>query len=208
MKKLIATALLSIPLLALAGPVNLLGNGNFEGDAVGTSSWTVSYSPKSWTTANNGMELRNNVAGTAFDGSNFVELDGYANSGISQTIDTVAGQWYALSFEYSNRAGTDPSTNGLAWSFGSASGDAPALAMNTGSDNLWQLYSTTVQATATQTTLTIWATGTSDSYGSSLDAVSLSAVPEPQSLALVAAALFALALAARRRMPARRSQPR
>ena len=154
MKKLIATALLSAPLLALAGPVNLLGNGS-----------------------------------------------------ISQTVATVVGQWYTLSFEYSNRTGTDPSTNGLAWSFGNSSGDAPALAKNVSADNVWQLYSTTVQATASQTTLTIWATGTSDSYGSSLDAVSLSAVPEPQTWALLAAGFVALgvttALRRRQAQPAR-----
>jgi len=202
MKKLVATALLTAPLLALAGPVNLLGNGSFDNDTVSSGSWTVKSSTSGWTADSNGLELRNGVAGTAFDGSNFAELDGYANSSISQTISTVIGQWYLLSFEYSNRMGTDPATNGLAWSFGNASGAAPDLAKNTSSDNDWQLYSTTVQATSTQTTLKIWATGTSDSYGSSLDDVSLTAVssvPEPQTLALFAAGFAAMGFAARRR---------
>ncbi len=141
-------------------------------------------------------------AGTAFDGSTFAELDVAANSGISQTVGTLVGQWYRLSFEYSNRTGTEVSTNGLAWSFGSASGDAPALARNSSGDNQWQLYSTMIQATSTQTTLKIWATGTSDSLGSSLDAVSLtSAVPEPQTYALLGAGLLAIGFVKRRRQP-------
>ena len=204
MKKLLAATLLATPLLALAAPANLLSNGSFDGDSVGTGAWITSMSPKGWTTGNDGLELRNSVAGSAFDGSTYAELDTAGNSSISQDVTTVIGQWYTLSFEYSNRAGTDVATNGLAWSLGSASGVAPSLAQNTSGDNQWNLFSTTFQATATQTTLKLWATGTSDSLGSSLDAVSLttvSAVPEPQSYAMLGGGLLVLAFMKRRRQP-------
>ena len=39
-----------------------------------------------------GIELRNNVAGTAYDGVNYIELDTTANSIATQVIGTTNGQ--------------------------------------------------------------------------------------------------------------------
>lgn len=198
MRKIIATALLASPLLALAAPTNLLINGSFEDTAMSTNAWSNFSGVSGWTAGAAGVEVRNNVAGTALDGSRFVELDTYANSSISQTISTVAGQWYSLSFAYSNRIDTAVSTNGLSWSFGSASGTAAVQAQISG-DNHWQLFSTQVQAQGSSMTLSFAATGTSDGLGTSLDKVSVSAVPEPQSYALMLAGLAAVGFVAMRR---------
>lgn len=208
MKKLLAAALLSAPLLALAGPVNLLTNGSFEATTQAAGTWSRLSSMPGWVVGTNQVELRNNVAGTASQGSNFVELDVDNNSLISQTLTTVLGQWYELSFDFSNRAGVAVNSNGLGWSFGGTSGLAPVLAYNATSDNQWNRFSILVQATGTSSTLSFWATGTSDSLGSSLDNVALvtasgnaltANVPEPQSLALLLAGLGGLFFVSRRR---------
>lgn len=207
MKKLLATALLSAPLLALAGPINLLSNGSFEATPQANGSWSRLSSMPGWVVGPNQVELRNNVAGTASQGSNYVELDVDNNSLISQTLATVLGQWYELSFDFSNRAGAAVNSNGLGWSFGGVSGLAPVVGYNATADNQWNHFSILVKATGSSSTLSLWATGTSDSLGSSLDNVALvtasgssltGTVPEPQSLALLLAGLCGLFFASRR----------
>lgn len=201
MNKLIATAaLLAAPLMTLANPINLVNNGSFEANVIGNGSWANFSSLSGWSAGPLGVELRNGVAGTALDGKNFVELDTTGNSSISQNINTVAGQWYSLSFYYSNRIDVAPSSNGLSWAFGSASGLAPAQGLISG-DHQWQQFTTLVRGTGAPMTLSFAATGTSDSLGTSLDKVSVSAVPEPQTYALMLAGLGAMAFVAKRRKP-------
>ena len=200
MRKLLLAALLASPLASFAGG-NLLTDGGFEDAAVGAGSYAIfnGTSVPGWT-AGNEIEVRYNVAGTAEEGHNYVELDANSNSSMSQSFATVVGGVYDLSFYYSNRAGTDAATNGLTFSAGSLSGTAPLLAANNTGDNVWSLYSTTFTATSTTTTLAFAAAGTSDSYGSSLDNISVTAaVPEPETYALMLAGLAAMGYFVRRR---------
>lgn len=203
MKKTFALALLAAsmaaPFAAAAAPVDLIVNGSFEDNLMTNGNWSIFSSLTGWSAGANGVELRNNIAGTALDGVNFVELDTTANSSISQTVSTVAGQWYALSFNYSNRANTAVDTNGLSWSFGSTAATAAALPAASG-DHSWASFNTLVQATGSSTVLNFAALGRSDGYGTSLDKVSLTtAVPEPQSYALMLAGLVAIGFVSRRR---------
>jgi len=203
MKKFFALALftasMTVPLAVFAAPTELLSNGSFEDNSLSSGNWSIFSGLTGWSAAANGVELRNNVAGTALAGVNFVELDTTKNSSISQTVSTVAGQWYALSFNYSNRPDTAVSSNGLTWTFGGTGGIAAALPAATG-DHSWTQFSTLVQATGSSTGLSFAAIGTSDGFGTSLDKVSLTtAVPEPQTYALMLAGLFAVGFVARRR---------
>lgn len=197
MRKILAAALLASPLLASAA-TELVNNGSFEANAQANGSWSNKSGLVGWTAGTLGVELRNGVAGTALDGLNYVELDTTGNSWISQTLNTVAGQWYSLSFAYSNRAGVAANSNGLSWSFGGSSGVAAPQAQISG-DHQWQTFSTLVQASGSNTVLRFEALGISDSLGSSLDRVSVSAVPEPESYALLLAGLAAVGFMVRRR---------
>lgn len=197
MKKLMTIgALLIAPAVAQA---NLVTNGSFEDySTVGAGSWSTFGSGYGWTTGAKGVEIRNAVAGVAADGVRFAELDTSGNSWISQTIHTNANQALDLTFSYAPRAGVSAASNKIEvfWngrSIGKFTGDG-----NSGS--IWFNADIDVQADANGIgVLRFAAIGTSDSYGGSLDNISVTAVPEPGSAAMFIAGLGVLVGVARRR---------
>lgn len=202
MKKVLTTiALLASPLFALAATPNLVANGSFEDNAVANGNWNNFSSVNGWTGVGAGIEVRNNIEGSAFDGLNYVELDTTKNSSMFQTIATLAGQSYNFSFAYSNRINTAVTTNGLDWTLdGGTTWTSLAALPAAGNGHNWTTFNTSFIAGSTSTMIGFRATGTSDTLGSSLDKVSLTAaVPEPQTYALMLAGLGALGFVARRR---------
>jgi len=179
----------------------LIVNGGFEADPQAAGTWNIYDNLTGWTGGKYGIELRNNVAGTAFEGHNFVELDTTRNSLMYQKIDTVAGQAYTLSFAYSPRPGVAKDSNGIEvlWN-GKKVAVEKAKGLNNGLND-WTVYSFTVfGGKKDQSTLEFKAVGKSDSYGGSLDAVSLiSAVPEPSTYAMLTVGVGLIGFAARRR---------
>lgn len=205
MRSFFLTPLLALPVLALAAPVNLLTNGSFEDVGMGSgiqtqavNSWSIYQQVPGWTGGANGIEVRNNVAGTAQDGANFVELDTTRNSVALQSVVTTAGTWYDLSFWYAARPNTSgmPGDTNMISVLWNGSALETLNAVSTG-QHQWLQYSYRVLGTGLDA-LEFRAAGTSDSYGGSLDNVSLS-VPEPGSLALAIGALAAAAGLRRRR---------
>ncbi len=192
MKRFITTALFAA-CTAVTGAhaaTNLLVNGSFEAQAQANGSWNVYDHFAGWqTVSGSGIELRDNVAGRAFDGLNYVELDSYSNSAMAQMVNTVRGAEYTVSFAYSARAGVGAASNPIEvlWDgtlLGSVTADGTRL-----SQHDWHSFSYTVLGTG-RDTLTFRAAGANDSLGGSLDAVSLSAVPEPSTAAMMFGALF------------------
>ena len=226
MKRLTALTLAAAGLLACAttqaAPVSLVANGSFENlpVALGDGQWTVLSSLAGWTVdAGSGVEVRRNVVGSAQDGAFFVELDTNAgsfgassfdnttNSWISQSIATIAGAHYTLSWYYAPRAGEAADTNAIdvLWNgVKLATSNGSGMGANGG---VWQQYSIDVVGTG-QDLLRFAAGGKADAVGGSLDNISLVAsgalqaaavVPEPAGTALVLAALGGLAFSRRRK---------
>jgi len=178
-----------------ASAQDLVVNGSFEANSQPNGSWSIYNNLTGWT-GNTDIELRNNVAGAAQNGSNYVELDTTRNMSMSQIV-TGFGE-YTLSFWYSARERVAAGSNGLDFSFGNLTGSLLQNTAGAASGNNWQHFVGNVTLNGA-TTLTFAARGVSDSYGASLDNVSVTAVPEVETYAMMLAGLGMIGTIVRRR---------
>lgn len=193
-----AAALATLISAGSAQALPLLTNGSFEADIQADGSFGIYPGLTGWSAAPD-VELRNNNAGAAQDGVNFVELDAFSNSAIFQNVNTVAGQRYRLSFWYSPRSGVSAASNPIVASWGGNQIAGVTADGTNNSGNVWQQYSFNLLATGALTEVRFAARGHSDSYGGSLDNVTLAAIPEPATLAMFTLGLGLLGFAARRK---------
>lgn len=208
-------ALIALSTTALAAPVptgNLLVNGSFESTAVANGSWVNVATTPGWTWLagpGTGFEIRNNIAGRAQDGLNYIELDTTGNSTLGQYLDNLStGARYDLSFWYSPREFQAASTNGIQ-AFWNGVQLGATLSGVGASGNQWNEYKFSVTAQGGRNLLSFAAVGNSDSLGGNLDNVRVNSVPEPNSLALTFAALAGCLLLPRmlrRKAEARRAE--
>jgi hypothetical protein len=150
--------------------INLIINGSFEDPKIGANSVKVFSSIPGWDSTL-GIELRDNVAGRAYDGTQFVELEAYDNSSMVQGITTTNGTIYELSFWYSPRPNCDTNDIKVFWNDSQL---GPTLAgSNPDSVHHWAKYTFNVRGTGGIDRLRFAADGIFDGAGGSLDAVSL-----------------------------------
>lgn len=199
MKNILATVAL-IGSMGLAHAQNLVVDGSFESVKQAPGTWNVYTALPGWTTTSGpGIEVRDQLAGKAFDGNNFVELDSTSNSAMAQTLSTVAGQSYVLSFAYSARGGVPASSTPISVSWDGTLVGTADLDGTHQSGNVWNIYSYTVTARGNDV-LSFAAGGASDGYGGSLDAVSVvAAVPEPSTVLLMLGGMVVIGLSLRGR---------
>jgi hypothetical protein len=200
LRKILAATGLVLAAFGAQASTNLVQNGSFESNVIASGTWATFNNLVGWTGGPT-IELRNNVAGTAQDGKNFVELDTNRNSSMFQ--DIFGTGLVNLSFFYSARPGVAANSNGLSVQFGSFT-DTVLKKVAGGPVHNWMQYTlNNFQLNVSGITrLTFAAIGRSDGLGGSLDNVSVTAVspvPEAETYAMLLAGLGLLGVASRRR---------
>jgi hypothetical protein len=202
-----ATASIALALSGAAHAATVVFDSTFEnlpgGPTPGT--FTTPATADGWTGGdfaggdNHGIELQNNVAGApaADGGAVFVELDTDQNSSMSRTIG--AGT-YQLSFLYSPRPGNPATSNGIEVFLNGVELAPPGLlALAGGATTQWSTISVPTFTAKAGDVLTFSAEGTSDSLGGYVDNITLSAVPEPATWAVMLMGFGGLGVAMRSR---------
>lgn len=204
--------------LAAASPqahAATLVNGGLESTFAGTLQQVpAGSSANGWNVSGHNIEFtrvghttNGNTISAALEGLWFVDLNGNQGPGaISQALATVAGQSYQINFWMSGNPGPNgvtsggaPKTMDLRWN--SAVVDSFSYAHQSGDNwgNLrWLAQSVLVAGTGGLDTLQFLSTSTTyPAAGVFIDAVSITAVPEPATWALMLTGVAALV---RRRM--------
>jgi hypothetical protein len=185
----------------------LVTNGGFEATTVDKGTVQTYYGSgySGWTLGANGVEIRNDVVGAAYQGNNFAELDTSGNSWISQLLGTTKGATYTLTFAYSPRSNVGADSNGIDvyWEGGLVQAITAKGLVGDSAGNNWTTYTYNLVAGGSGSTLKFAAAGLSDTLGGGIDAISVkaasTAVPEPASLALLGLGAAALAFSRRRK---------
>ena len=159
-------------------PVNLVSNSSFEAPIVTAHNgqwqqFAPSTAGISWTVTGDSLEIQRGILGGASDGSQHAELDAQGSVTISQTLSTVSGQAYEISFDYKARPNTASNTNGM-----NVTWNGVDIAPNLTLGNTWQTYTVNVTGTGSDT-ISFADAGTSDGIGTFLDNVSVMRTGSP-----------------------------
>jgi len=166
---------------------NIVVNGSFENPVLPTGTYSLLSSIPGWTLASGpSIEIQNQVAGSQFDGQQFLELDSSGESSVYQDLETSPGTYF-LSFAFSPRPTVAVNSIQVFWNgslLDTVNASGTGLA-----DTQWITHTYTVTATENTTRLQFTGNGPSDSLGEYVDNVMVgSNVPEPASLLTVASA--------------------
>jgi len=186
-----------------ASAANLVVNGGFEAQTVqsgvGFDTFnSVSQGLTGWTIGLRNVDLVSSSFWTPAGGHNSLDLNGTGKSSISQILSTVVGQVYTLSFDLAGNPFGGSAVKSLSVNFGPAGLYDFNITGHSGGNMGWTHYTTQFAAVSTYTTLS-FASLVPGNAGPALDNISVSAVPEPETYAMLLAGLGLMGTMARRR---------
>lgn len=203
MKTLLLTAAAMTAATSAAAQVT---NGGFEAPVVGGPCCTTTPPDPlpGWTVTEGDANV---VAGTfsstngnlAYEGDQYLDLVGQSGSGgITQAVATTAGLSYEFSFAFSHNLFAGLAAASASYSIGGLTG---VVTHSTGStsDLDWTVLTGRFVATGPTTTFSFTNLTGGQNEGVLLDGISLSAVPEPATWALMILGFGAVGAAMRRR---------
>lgn len=197
-KSLLALAVATSAFGAQAAPApNLIQNGSFESTVVTSPYTTLTSGLTGWNIVTGNVDLIGNYWAPS-DGNQSLDLNGTTAGSISQTFATTSGQKYHISFDLAgNPDGGDPLKTLLV-----SISPQVFYSFNTTNQSKVNMGWTTngFDYIATANTATLYFLSMQNSaYGPALDNVSVTAVPEPESYAMLLAGLGLMGAIARRR---------
>lgn len=201
-------AIAAVALVPASANAASIINGSFENGTLTNPSFTTvpganSTSINGWVVTGNSVDYIGSYW-AAQDGTRSIDLNGNALGGIQQTFDTVVGQLYNISFWLAGNTDGLPVNKSVRVSAGAASSifTFDTTGFSAPSNMGWKKYNFQFAATATSTTLS-FASLDPGAFGASLDNVSVSAVPEPATWAMMLLGIGLIGGAMRRRTTTR-----
>jgi choice-of-anchor C domain-containing protein len=178
---------------------DLMLNGGFETPALTQGqSKTLSASDPSmapWVIAAGSVDVVQNGYWPAYQGNNSIDLNGVSPATIQQTFATNPGTTYVLTFAYACNADVVDVDHSVFTGIGHLTITGASTLLDTtvshsGSSRAnmnYEIFSGNFVANSSSTTLQFQDVSNSGNHGLVLDNVSVNSVPEPSTLALLAA---------------------
>ncbi|MCB5187123.1 DUF642 domain-containing protein [Methylobacillus caricis] len=182
---------------------NIVVNGGFEADAI-SGAYEQLVAVTGWSSDGIFEIQKGSDTGgwpqfnTTYEGQQYLEINSTQLTSVWQDLSTTAGELYNLSFAYSGRLDTPNQLNSaleVYW------GTSQVVATSVTNHSGWVVYNfTNLLAESNLTTLKFTSTDPqgAPSYGSYLDAVVVTAVPEPSTYGMLALGIAIVGFISRR----------